>query len=252
MFSFCCLSARVTTGANYFLQKPLPKLSSGESVSAHVCTCTYLLLSMTEGDGRSEGVRRRESGGEGESVYLKGQPRLGSKCPHGQLAVLSAWSSSSSGKVSAVDLTSHSVWVIWCPSGHAGNSVEAVLNNNNNPCMGGAGRGCLSLNSLSISCSPLFPGLLEGCFISSYSWFLSHIASVDRANSVQVQCPHSTNLSECPQVQFSVRPPIQPKIHPVAHKSIHKIPTLPHENLLKQPKLYSGRFGVLVSKWQWP
>lgn len=81
------------------------------SLRVHVRKCACLLLSMGERDRR--GVRQRKN--ERESQVTSSSTYL---C-----------SSSSVGKVSAVNLSSYSLWVIVCLSGHVGNSVEAVLNN---------------------------------------------------------------------------------------------------------------------------
>lgn len=146
LLSLCCPSPRITNGANYFLQNPFRELSSGEFVRVHLCTL----------------VAKHEREGVSKSVSFEGSSNIQFKISSRSAAsLISLWSTCSVGKVSAVNLSSHSLWVIVCLSGHAGNSVEAALNNNNNPCIwegGVTGRGCLSLNSLSISCFPWFIG----------------------------------------------------------------------------------------------
>ncbi len=108
---------------------------SSVQVSLCVFMCACLLLSLRERDRESEWVseweRERDRERESECVSFAGSSHIQVKIPSWSASCLiSLRSSSSVGKVSAVNLSSHSLWVIVCLSGHAGNSVEAVLNNN--------------------------------------------------------------------------------------------------------------------------
>lgn len=103
-------SPHITSGANYFLYH---KLRSGVLVQS----CSLILLIRTKA--------------EPQTLFSRVRPNLCQGLFTDSCCFISLWSSSSRGNVSTVNLSPHSHRVTACTvARHAGDSAEAVLNNN--------------------------------------------------------------------------------------------------------------------------